>query len=789
MDPANDTDKPVDDDKGGEIALAALVVGVVACVGVVVLSIIVFSLMARLRRYRNRWGALNAITLMEKDPIPQSYVNTSYSADAADPAPDTVRQGSVSVGVGTLRQVTLSLLQDLLLNLYNVNVKRADHAPDNSLAPTRKDSDLHVTPAGANEVQRQLKNGLVKIFPRDQSKVDTFLSVGQAIMAATSVRQLLDSALRAMRLCLGQLREWEVLQEDYAGVVPTEGQGHVSVVVEDEVNSLMLTWDSHKLSSELLSTVTRLCQALRDERRQPTPEEYLAMQLAYYALGKPTPEEYLAMQLAYYALGKGQTISDLTHRPLGSPGFHPHTQTQLALTDSGYGHVLGTARRSDWLQGVVVHVQYIGGLGDADLVPSLFDLGKVRLHVGHSSPTTFFVSRRLGHVTNAGENMTSEMWEAELSNLVYLTANSISSAFYNGAAACHVSMAGLTTSQAATFMAQLRPHVQRERHLQALSALWDLGTPLTDDYGVEEGKGEGVGSSSPVTQGTKKVLEEPHHIARRAIDITLAGGFDQVTWYSSCDETQDPACSNNQSEQTTCVLRRLTSQQILTLVHQAHSRGLLTYFTGGVTCQDIQPAVYGGVDGVGVGGVGMLHHAKTGRNASERHGPYMEENIPKLLTCRDEAAHSLLGKAVHLLSRLDTMFFEGSLASTENALRAQLYNAIIDKKNDIITSVLSKFEDVVQMPSEAGNPITGMAGRLIARKNPALKDVAESAYEWAMFTTRLKMLLGRGDERAVGEEYGGEPWHTYRRKYREHREGPHGFFRQVSFQIELKTDF
>ena len=55
-------------------------------------------------------------------------------------------------------------------------------------------------------------------------------------------------------------------------------------------------------------------------------------------------------------------MTNTKHRPLGSPGFRPHVQTQVALTDSGYGHVLGTARRSDWLQGVVVHVQHIGNL-------------------------------------------------------------------------------------------------------------------------------------------------------------------------------------------------------------------------------------------------------------------------------------------------------------------------------------------------------------------------------------------------------------------------------------------
>lgn len=79
--------------------------------------------------------------------------------------------------------------------------------------------------------------------------------------------------------------------------------------------------------------------------------------------------------------------------------------------------------------------------GGSDLAPSLFDFGKVRLHVGDASPTTFFVSRHLGHAANGG-NMTSEVWEAELSKIVQLTANSISAAFYQGAAACHVSMAG-----------------------------------------------------------------------------------------------------------------------------------------------------------------------------------------------------------------------------------------------------------------------------------------------------------------------------------------------------------
>nr|KAG5700688.1 hypothetical protein BaRGS_029053 [Batillaria attramentaria] len=626
------------------------------------------------------------------------------------------REGSVSVGVGTLRQVSLSLLQDLLLNLYNVNIKRSHHAPpDKRNGATRKMSEQPtVTPAGADEVQKQLKAGLDKIFPRDPAKTETFLSLGQTIMTASTVRQLMDTTFRAMRVCLGVVRQWGVLDEDYVGVVPpTEGQGHVVVGVEDEVNSLCLTWDAHKFSPQLLNTVCMVCQAVRDERRQPTPGEYLAV------------------QLAYHLLAKGQQMSDSKHRPIGSPGFRPHVQTQLALTDSGYGHVLGTSRRSDWLQGVVVHVQHIGNLeDDTERAPSLFDFGKVRLHIGDSSPTTFFVTRRLGR--SPSELTARDVWEGELSKMVQLTAATVSAAFYQGAAACHLSMAGLTTSQAASFMSQLRPHVHRERHVQALSAVWDLATPLTDDYGVE-----GEGEEGPAGRRVR-VITEPHHIARRAIEITLVGGFDQ-----------------------------------------AHGLGLLTYFTGGVTCEDIRPAVLGGVDGVGVGGVGMLHHPGS---PGDRLGPYMEENIPQDYS-------RCAGRGAHLLARLDTMFFEGSLASTENALRTQLYNALVEKDEAGVTSILNKLNDVITLPSEFGHPVMGTARRLIARKTPALKDVAESAYEWAMFVTRLRTLVTRGDEGGVCEEYEGEPWHTYRKRYRKQREGFQGYFRQVSFEVSLKTNF
>lgn len=215
---------------------------------------------------------------------------------------------------------------------------------------------------------------------------------------------------------------------------------------------------------------------------------------------------------------------------------------------------------------------------------------------------------------------------------------------------------------------------------------------------------------------------------------------------------------------------------------------MLTCFTGGVTCEDIQPAVLGGADAVGVGGAGLLHAPSPDRNDT-RLGPFLEENIPLVLACRDEAALSPLGRAAHLLARLDAMFFEGSLASAENGLRKQLFDAIVDNNEQVIRSVTSKLDDIVGLPSEFGHPLMGVARRLLARKAPALKDEADSAYEWAMFTTRLRALVNKGDEGGVSEEYAGEPWHTYRKRYRARREGGKGFFRQVSFQVSLKTNF
>jgi hypothetical protein len=147
-------------------------------------------------------------------------------------------------------------------------------------------------------------------------------------------------------------------------------------------------------------------------------------------------------------------------------------------------------------------------------------------------------------------------------------------------------------------------------------------------------------------------LDQRIDIATRAIEITVIGGFDKITWDGASD-----------TYPSKCIMYQLTFEEALTIVHQAHLRGLITYFSAGFKFNEIQYAVYAGVDGIGIGGAQVLRYmdGETGM-----HGPYTEENIPRIMESRDEAANSFRGRGVKLLARLDAMFYEGSISEDQN---------------------------------------------------------------------------------------------------------------------------
>ena len=141
--------------------------------------------------------------------------------------------------------------------------------------------------------------------------------------------------------------------------------------------------------------------------------------------------------------------------------------------------------------------------------------------------------------------------------------------------------------------------------------------------------------------------------------------------------------------------------------------GLLTYFSSGFKFKEIQLAVFAGVDGVGIGGAQVLRFMD---HKSGMHGPYMEENLSRILAARDEAAASVRGRGVHVLARLDTMFFEGSITREENIRRLQLFDALKVKDEDDIRTLLMSLDYVASLPDDGETPLLGTAGRLLLPK-------------------------------------------------------------------------
>jgi hypothetical protein len=100
-------------------------------------------------------------------------------------------------------------------------------------------------------------------------------------------------------------------------------------------------------------------------------------------------------------------------------------------------------------------------------------------------------------------------------------------------------------------MHALRGQVQKKKK-QILSAAWNLNQVIRDDYDHE----------NPVQ------LDQRIDIATRAIEITVIGGFDKITWDGASD-----------TYPSKCIMYQLTFEEALTIVHQAHLPNLANNLT------------------------------------------------------------------------------------------------------------------------------------------------------------------------------------------------------------------
>ncbi|XP_076444288.1 uncharacterized protein LOC143282510 isoform X2 [Babylonia areolata] len=632
-----------------------------------------------------------------------------------------VEQREMKVGVGQVRQGVMNGCITLLSVMLNIRVKMNHRASGEFRSERQQATWSLVHPDSWERCVREL---LGRIFPPGEEDRYSLYDVIAPLPNETSVSSTLGSFRDFCLLCGDVVKGWGV-PPDLTSTLPFSTSEPQRLRLHVQSNRLHVTWNDGDSQGGLLSAVEAMLTDIRNFQRAPTCDEYLVTHLANQQARKDGGG------------GGGWGLGRKGSRkvcPLGSPGFHPHAQTYLSLTNSGEGHVQGTSRRADWLRGALVHVEHIErplavcGSVEAYRMPALLDVECVRLHVGTSAPTTCYI----GRVYRDSKDL-----QDDFVKVVHVTAAAVSQAFSLGVAECKLSMFLLPTSLALQLMRALGALVTKTPH-QVMSAAWSLTHCLLDDL---------QGSSSGQTH-----LSRPVDIALRAVEVTSQGGFEKVTWDGS-----GATCPSK------CVLQQLSPHEALAAVHAAHERGLLTYFSAGIGLEEIPLAVRTGVDGVGVGGVLHLRDSSTGCL-----GPFREELIPGLLAARDEAEAGVLGRGALLLARLDTMYFEGSITSRQDHLRFLLYHALQDQDEARVEELITQLRTVASLQDEDGEedgcrPFYHRAKRLLESPSPALRQAC-SAERWDELRAVLKPLVEQGDEEGVAEEYEAEPWLSARER-------------------------
>jgi hypothetical protein len=225
---------------------------------------------------------------------------------------------------------------------------------------------------------------------------------------------------------------------------------------------------------------------------------------------------------------------------------------------------------------------------------------------------------------------------------------------------------------------------------QILAAAWNLNRELTHDLDTKMLLENSYGFTLDFErQESILKVSDRFGIGKLAILFTKLGHFNKVTW--------DGASDTYPSQ--TIVPYQLSFVQGLTLVHLAHSVGLLTYFSAGFGFEEIKCGVLAGVDGIGIGGAQVLRLIDKSNGYQDC---FQQENISKILEKRDQAEQTVYGKAVKLLCRLDTMYSEGSITDIENERRRELFDTLASRysdihpiENDLKEKKLSKFDDLL----------------------------------------------------------------------------------------------
>ncbi|WP_454131976.1 hypothetical protein [Microbacterium lacticum] len=458
-----------------------------------------------------------------------------------------------------------------------------------------------------------------------------------------------------------------------------------------------------------------------DHERYARPEQdFLAAASALIAYRRDgednlTIDERIAVRAAYWLLDQGVHIPG-PYPIWGTSGFRD-VQTYASITDPGEGHLAGTTRYPGYLHGVIVHVEHLErGVSrsreelEPYRIPSPRTVARVRLHTAEAAPTSSYIGRPLLDGTVEDSLIkTSRTFAAAASSLLS-----------DGLAEVKFSVERLTATEAIRLLSALAREVRRDRHAQVLSAAFNINTPILDD------REETIRARREVIRAT--TAEE---IGLLGIEIAAQAGLDKVTW----DGTADTYPSR-------CITDQLGGPLALTLVHRAHEKGLLTYFSAGFRFDNIPDAVVTAVDGIGIGGAQILRFMdkRTGN-----HGPFLPDNIHCILAIRDEAADSPAGRAARLLARLDRLHYEGTLTSADEPKRAALFEALRAGDLPGAERITNGLAPVLNAPADAVHPLLAWATRLLDAANPILAEQRIGASDWDQFRARIRHAADRTD--------------------------------------------
>ena len=431
-----------------------------------------------------------------------------------------------------------------------------------------------------------------------------------------------------------------------------------------------------------------------------------------------TPDERIAVRAAYWLIDRGVQIP--TSYPIwGTSGFRD-VQTYASITDPGEGHLAGTVLRQENLHGVIVHVEHLERGVDRSReelepyrIPSPRTVARVRLHVGSAAPTSSYIGRPLFDGTVEDSLIkTSRTFAAAATSLLA-----------GGLAEVKFAVERMTASEAVQLLSSLANEVRRDRYAQVLSAAFNINVPLLDD------RPEVV-----AVTGEPRWARTQREIGLLGVEIAAAAGFDKVTW----DGTADTYPSR-------CITDQLTKPVAVELVHRAHEAGLLTYFSAGFRFSNIPDAVTTGVDGIGIGGAQILRYMdkKTGN-----HGPFLPDNIARILAVRDQSADSVLGRGAQLLARLDRLYYEGTLDLTDDPLRIELFQAL-QQGDEVGTSrMIEALPHVIERGHDIEQPLFAWAHRLLTSGDVlAKRRIHEES--WEPLLAMVRNALARNDASAL----------------------------------------